>query len=334
MFVALGIALYSRLSSGFPTEQNAPAAATPFILRQTARIKLQEQASCDASSEARAMARMWSELEALGMRPIGTFRAAEDGRMMIAGQHPMNNIVALVTHVPGTAPFVNFLTLSAAGTVRMVSGEPGARALRLASLMVEPKRAPTLRFATAALAASGGRELDAASLVLLLEGIHAARMDEQLARPPTKSDMLAQARARRSSDKPSPKQLELAMEINRNAWIEAMRTALLDNARQQLKLDDEAWGQLERDLIVIHHGMSSDEVIATLSEHELVEALGAQIEKNKVGPAQLFNDINRRLDVAHQRQLVLRLVQPVQARLFARTQTLQDVGVESLLMAA
>jgi hypothetical protein len=110
--------------------------------------------------------------------------------------------------------------------------------------------------------------------------------------------------------------------------------ALLDNAKRKLKLEEDSWERLENELIVIHQGMNADEVIATVSEHEHVERLGEQLKKQHFTPSQIFDEINRRLDVADQRQLVITLGNPIASRIFARAGVLQAAGVEPQVAGA
>lgn len=307
----------------------------PFLITQTARLNLRigklpsrEDVEPDLATHLTAMGRLWSELSAKGFKRLGTLRS-DDGRMFIAGQHPANNLLALVTCLDGMPPFVEFMALSPANTAMVVSGDPAACALQLPSLTVVPMRTPTITPAVRTMGAMlPGRAVDMRMLILLVERLHAARMDSQLTRAPTLDEMNANAALRLVTAPLDKEAQQRALDLNRSAWLDAVRVSLLDNGRRMLKLEEEPWGRLEGELIAIHQGMDGDEVIATLSSHELVEKLGAQLKLQKFGPAQVFDEINRRLGDDH-RRLVVNLGVPVQARLFARAGVLEAAGIES-----
>jgi hypothetical protein len=312
------------------------ARTAPFLIPQTARLTLRTSPlpSRAEVGQVRAaqlsdMGRLWAKMAAKGVKRLGTLKS-KDGRRYIVGQHPGNNLVALVTCMEGMPPFVEFMVLSATNTAMVVSGDPAARALQLASLTVIPMRSPTYTPAVKTMAAMlPGRALDMRMLMLLIERLHATRMDSQLVRAPTLEDMNAHAALRDIAAPLNEDEQQLALGMNRQAWLDALRVALLDNGRRKLQLDEEPWGRLEDDLIVVHEGMNADEVIATLSSHELVESLGEKLKLKNIGPARIFDEINRRLDQDDRRHLVLALASPVQARLFARASELQAAGVEA-----
>ena len=307
----------------------------PFLITQTARLNLRigklpsrEDVEPDMATHLTAMGRLWSELSAKGFKRFGTLRS-DDERMFVVGQHPGNNLLALVICVDGMPPFVEFMALSPANTAMVVSGDPAACALQLPSLTLIPMRTPTITPVVRTMGAMlPARALDMRMVILLVERLHAARMDSQLARPPTLDEMNANAALRLVTAPLDKQEQQRAVEMNRGAWLDAVRVALLDNGRRKLKLDEEPWGRLEDDLIAIHQGMDADEVIAALSSHALVDKLGAQLKLQKFGPAQIFDEINRRLGDEHLR-LVVNLGVPVQARLFARADVLQAAGIES-----
>jgi hypothetical protein len=307
----------------------------PFLVVQTARLNLRirklpsrEDVDQERAAQLTAMGRLWSELSAKGFKRLGTLHA-DDERLLIAGQHPANHLLALVTCLEGMPPFVEFIALSPTNTAMVVSGDPAACALQLPSLTVIPMRTPTITPVVRTMGAMlPGRAVDLRMLILLVERLHAARMDSRLARPPTPAEMSANAALRLVTTALDEADQQRALDMNRSAWLAAVRIALLDNGRRKLKLDEEAWGRLEGEVIAIHQGMDADEVIATLSGHALVDKLGAQLKLQKFGPAQLFDEINRRLGDDH-RRLVANLGIPVQARLFARADALQAAGIES-----
>ena len=314
----------------------------PYLLRQSARIKLRQQPVAEdhfagepeGTLAVAEMHALWEQLAAEGMNLVGTFTSDADQRLLIAGQHPDNNIVGVVTYVPGTAPYVEFMTLSAANTVRMLSGEPGVRALRLESLMIEHKANPTYRYALAAMIASGGRSLSASVLAQLIERVHAARTDCQLARAPGLEEMRSHAAARGVKTDLSDQQQEQALEMNRSAWIREVRVALLDNARRKLKLDEASWALLENDLIVIHKQLQVEDIAASLAEHDLTDTLASLQVQQYTDAARIFDEINQRLDPLDQRELVSLLDSPVEARLFARKGVLTNRDGESRPWAA
>jgi hypothetical protein len=312
----------------------------PFLMLHTARLKLRiEPLPAGDDDDVTAghfaqMGKMWAALAAQGFAQLAQL-ADDDGRRLIVGQHPEHRLVALVVFVPELPPFLEFITLSEANVARVITGEPGAHRLQLASLTVDTEAAPTLEMALAALAAAlPGRGLDARMAILLIERLHVARMDSQLARAPGLADMRAHAAVHGGGAELDAEHEQRALDINRSSWLDAVRIALLDNARRKLKLDEEAWGRLDDNLVVVHQGMDADEVIATLSGYELVERLGEQLKRQNFGPAQIFDEINRRLDSGQQRKLVLSLGIPVQARLFAHANALETAGVEPMMVPA
>ncbi len=312
----------------------------PFLMLQTARLDLRIEAVPvdgdafdDNAVHLAQMRTMWRAMAAHGVKQLAQL-AGEDARRFIAGQHPDTGVIALVACVPGWPPFLEFIALSSANIAHVITGEPGARAVQLASLTVQPQAAPTLEQAVDALAALlPGRQLDSRMVILLLERLHVTRMDLQLARAPDLAEMRAQAAVQGSGDLDAEEEA-YALTINRGHWLAAVRIALLDNARAKLKLDEEAWTRLGNNITVVHDGMNADEVIATLSEYELVEKLGAQLKRQKFAPVQIFDEINRRLDPAQRRHLMLTLGVPVQARLFAPAAALKAAGVEAMAVAA
>lgn len=310
-------------------------ALAPFLIRRTARLKLRieplpvpDDSDQETAAHLAAMQTLWAGLAARGVNKLSTF-ASDDGRLFIAGQHPGDNLIALVQYQCGMPPFLEFITLSGANSAKMLTGEAGARALGLPSLQVDAMADPDLDAALAAFAgAPAGRVLDARMLMLLIERLHATRMDSQLGRAPTEADMMGRAAACGAGTLLTEAQRVRALELNRRAWIEAVHIALLDHARRQLKLDEEAWGRLEQHLIVVHQGMHADEVIGSLSDIALVGQLGEQLKRQHFGPSQIFDEINRRLDDGERRQLVVQLGVPLQARLFALPNALQAAGVD------
>ncbi|MES2017097.1 MAG: hypothetical protein V4484_11430 [Pseudomonadota bacterium] len=313
----------------------------PFLIRHSARLTLRIESlpsrsdvDEDTAAQLTAMGKLWSELSAQGVKRLGTL-ASSDDHMFIVGQHPENKLVALVACLPGAAPYIEFMILSATSAARVLTGEPGARALQLASLTVETTTVPTFAMALKAMTAHlPARALDLRMLILLMERVHATRMDSQLAHAPTLADMRAQAAQRGVTEALDLDGEQRALDINRDAWLEALRISLLDNGRRKLKLEEEPWGRLADELIVVHQAMNADEVIATLSGHDLVGQLGEQLKKQKFGPAQIFDEINRRLGDDDQRHLVLQLGIPVTARLFARASVLQAAGVPAQAVPA
>lgn len=313
----------------------------PFLIAQTARLNLRisklpsrVDVDKDVAAQLTAMGRLWSELSAKGMKRLGILKS-DDGRMYIVGHHPGNNLLALVTCLEKMPPFVEFMVLSPTNSAMVVSGAPGALALQLPSLNVVPMRSPTVTAAVKTMAAMlPGRAVDLRMVILLVERLHAARMDSQLMRAPTLNEMEAKAALLGVSAQLTHDEQQRALEMNRSAWLDAVRIALLDNGRRKLKLEEEPWGRLEDELIVVHQAMTEDETIATLGGHDLVEKLGEQLKLQKFGPSQIFDEINRRLGEDDQRCLVATLGVPVQAKLYARAGVLQAAGIETQGIAA
>lgn len=307
----------------------------PFLIAQTARLnlrisKLPSRVDVDpeVAAQLTSMGRLWSELSAKGMKRLGILKS-DDSRMYIVGQHPGNNMLALVTCLEGMPPFVEFMVLSPSNSAMVVSGAPGALALQLSSLTVVPMRTPTYTPAVKTMSAMlPGRAVDMRMVILLVERLHAARMDSQLVRPPTLSEMEANAALIGVNTQLTHEELQRALEMNRSAWLDAVRVSLLDNGRRKLSLAEEPWGRLEDELIAVHQAMNEDEVIATLAGHDLVEKLGEQLKLQKFGPLQIFDEINRRLG-DDQRRLVVNLGVLIQARLFARASVLEAAGIET-----
>lgn len=313
-------------------------AMTPYLIAPAARIKLRASAfplpddGCDeetrhALTHTRSL---WSQLEAAGYIKLGEFEAEEDGRVLFAGQHPQSHIIAAAIYRAGMAPYFESLSLGEGNKVHVVSGEPGGRELTLPSLTV--KIDAHLK-AGATQAAGSGRAVDVPTMLMLIERVHAARMDSLLGSAPTLGEMQAQAALHHAAPL-SAEQQERALAMNRDSWNDAVRIALLDNGRRKLKMSEDAWARLEQDLVVIHEGMNADEVIATLDEHELVAKLGEQLKRQSFTAPQIFDEINRRLDEADRRQLAVNVRFPVRARLFAPAAALRAAGISAIEVAA
>ncbi|MDQ1832000.1 hypothetical protein [Massilia scottii] len=325
---------FSRLAGDFKLY-------APYLVEQTARVRLRVQPlgreyigeeDADAYAE---MKKLWSGMTNHRMKLLGTFASDEDQRVYIIGQHPDNKIVGLVGLQRGMRPFVEFLKLSSSGTVGVLSGAPGARALRLPTLTVEPNNKASWRSAVAAFAATPeGRALDVNNLIVLFERVHAARMDHQLAAAPTLPQIKSHAAAQGAADTLHGQQLEHALEMNHVAWTEAVQVALLDNTKRKLKLTVETWARLEPQLIVIHAGMNVDDVLAKLAEYPAVDALGIQLKAQELGPLEIFDQMNERLATADRRRLVLILNSPVAAAIYARAGAMQSAGVSPQALAA
>ncbi len=316
---------------------------TPFLIAQRARIKLKVQSLPDERDhgeneggvDVAAINKLWAGLAVQGMEQVATLATDDGDTVYVAAQHPDNKIVALVVASQGRAPFLEFIALAANNSVNVISGNPEARAVRLPSMSFEPHTRPSFDRACLSFAATPAHlALDTRMLILLIERIHAARMDSQLGRAPTLDDIRLLAAARGVELNLDPEQQERVLEMNRNDWTHELQVALRDNAKRKMKLDEDAWSRLADELIVIHQGMNEDEVIATLSEHDLVDRLGQQLKRQNFGPGQIFDEINRRLDPDDQRQQVVRMTNPVPARVFARTGALQAAGVELQGLAA
>jgi hypothetical protein len=305
----------------------------PFLITQTARLSLRSSAlpsradvGQGKAAQLSDMGSMWANLAAKGVKRLGTLKS-KDGRRYIVGQHPVNNMIALVVCQDGIPPFLEFIVLSPTNNAMIVTGDPAARALQLATLNVVPMRSPTYTPAVKTMAAMlPGRPVDMRILILLVERLHAARMDSQLAKAPSLQDMNAHAAVRHVTFTLTDDEQQHALELNRKAWLDAVRLSLLDHGRRKLQLDEESWDRLESDLIVVHEGMSADDVMALLPAQEVAGKLGDGFAPHKFGPVQLFEQINRRLDADDQRRPVLSLGSPVQGRLFARTSELQACG--------
>ncbi|HEX8611357.1 MAG TPA: hypothetical protein VF800_08740 [Telluria sp.] len=313
----------------------------PYLVEQTARVRLRVQPlgreyigeeDADAYAE---MKKMWSGMTNHRMKLIGTFASDENNRVYIIGQHPDSKIVGLVGLQRGMRPFAEFMKLSGSGTVGVLSGAPGARPMRLATLTVEPKHKPSWRSAVEAFASTPeGRTLDVNNLIVLFERVHSARMDHQLAAAPTLPEIKSHAAAQGAADTLHGQQLEHALEMNQMAWREAVHVALLDNARRKLKLTADTWSRLEAQLIVIHAGMDVDDVIAKLAEYPKVDALGVQLKAQELGPLEMFSRINEHLAPAERRRLVVELGSPVAAAIYARAGAMQSAGVPAQALAA
>lgn len=210
--------------------------------------------------------------------------------------------------------------------MRVISGDLDARPLQMPSLTVEASPGLTPADALEILSPTPGRTLDLQTYVMLVERVHAARMDSMLVKAPTSADMQAHAESR-GGDALNPQQHQRALEMNRESWADAVRIALLDNGRRKLKLEAASWERLEPDLVVVHEAMTADEVIATLSGHNLVPELGEQLKRQNFTPAQIFDEINQRLDAPDQRHLAATVRFPVRARLFAHSPALSMAGL-------
>ena len=313
----------------------------PYLVEQTARVRLRVQPlgreyigeeDADAYAE---MKKLWSGMTNHRMKLIGTFASDENDRVYIIGQHPDNKIVGLVGLQRGMRPYVEFMKLSGGGVVGVLSGAPGARAMRVATLTVDPKQKPSWRSAVEAFAATPeGRTLDVNNLIVLFERVHSARMDYQLKAAPTLAEIKSHAAAQGTTDTLHGQQLDHALEMNLVAWRDAVHVALLDNTRRKLKLTADVWSRLEPQLIVIHAGMDEDDVIAKLAEYPNVDALGVQLKAQERGPLEIFSQINDQLAPADRRRLVVELSSPVTAAIYARAGAMQSAGVPAQALAA
>lgn len=236
-------------------------------------------------------------------------------------------LLALVICLEGMPPFVEFMALSGDNTAMVVTGDPAASALQLPSLTVIPMRTPTVTPVVRTMdAALPGRALDKRLLIQLVERLHAARMDSQLACAPTLADMNANAALRHVTEPLGEHEQQRALDMNRSAWLNAVRIALLDNGQRKLKLAHAPWGRLEGELIVIHQGMHADDVLAALSAHDLAAKPGVQLKLQTIAPAKLFDEISALLGDGPLR-LVAHLGVPLQARLFAPGAALRKAGI-------
>jgi hypothetical protein len=334
--VGLVVVLIYWVRSKFSKVVGDYTALAPFIMHQNARIKLRTQSLRDAQDDdiegaanIAAIKRLWAELAAQGFIQLGVFASEGDDYLFVVGQHPETKIVGLVASRLATPPFVEFIVASPTNAVKVISGNPEEQPLQLGPISIEPRIKPTYKFAVERFASpTPWRVFDVRMSILLIERLHAIRMDNLLARAPSLEDIKAHAAKQGASGPLTEQQQERVLEMNRGAWMEGVRVALLDNTRRKLKLQEDSWERLENELIVIHQGMNADEVIATVSEHEYVERLGEQLKQQRFNPSEIFDEINRRLDVADQRQLVITLGSPVASRIFARAGMLQAAGVE------
>ena len=313
----------------------------PYLIAPSARIKLRaEPLSFDPdggdADHVRAMHQlraMVKALDAQGFSPLGSFTADEDGRVMHAAQHGDSGVLAQAIYIAGAPPYLECLTLSPSGQVRILSGETDAQALQMPSMTVEVRAALTAADALAALSAAPGRAIDTPTMVMLAERIHAARMDSRLVAQPDMADMMVHGK-RRGGEALNEAQLTRALDMNRESWADAVRVALLDNGRRKLKLSQASWERLVDELIVVHEAMTADEVIATLSGIELVDKLGAQLKRQDFTPVQIFDEINQRLDAGERRYLVGTVRFPLRSRLFARAGAMRAAGLQTEEQAA
>ncbi len=341
--VGLVVILFYWLRNKFRKAMGDYVALAPFIMPQSARIKLRIQPLPDAQDEEdieraaniSAIKRLWAQLSTQGFIQLGAFASEGDEHLFVVGQHPDTKIIGLVASHPAAPPFLEFIVASPANAIRVLSGNPEERPLQLGAISIEPKVKPTYKLAVESFASpTAWRVFDVRMSILLIERLHAIRMDNLLGRAPSLEAIKAHA-AKQGADAPlTDQQQERVLEMNHSAWIENVRVALLDNARRKLKLEEDSWERLENELIVIHQGMNADEVIATVSEHEHVDRLGEQLKRQNFNASQIFDEINRRLDIADQRQLVITLGSPVASRLFARAEVLQAAGVEPQVAGA
>ena len=313
----------------------------PYLIAPAARISLRTEAVAtepDGGDDAHARAMhelraMVLRMEAQGFVHLGAFAADEDGRVLIAAQHRESGVVGQAIYLAGSAPYLECMTLTPSGQVRVISGELDARPLQLPSLVVQTNPGLSPSEALKALAATPGRALDLPTFVMLVERVHAARMDSALVKAPTAADMQAHADSHGGAALTAVQHAR-ALDMNRESWADAVRVALLDNGRRKLKLDSAAWGRLEREIVVVHEAMTEDEAIATLAEHNLVDTLGEQLKRQNFTPVQIFDEINQRLGPDDQRALAVKVRFPVRARLFARPAALRAAGLTALEEAA
>lgn len=334
--VGLILVLFFWLRGKFRKAMGNYVALAPFIMPQNARIKLVIQPLPDAQDEdieqaanISAIKKLWAGLAAQGFVQLGVFASDSEEDRFVVGQHPETRIVGVVTSRLAAPPFLEFIVASATNAVNVLSGDPEEQPLQLGAISIEPMAKPTYQLAVERFGSpTAWRVFDIRMAILLIERLHAIRMDNLLTRPPRLESIKARAAKRGVDATLTEEQQERVMEINRRVWIEAVRVATLDNAKRKLKLEEDSWERLEDELIVIHQGMDADEVIETVSEHEHVERLGEQLKRQHFNPSQIFDEINRRLDAADQRQLVITLGRPIASRIFARESVLQAAGVE------
>ena len=319
LIAAVGVGLVIGLRAKIQQSSTDFRKIAPLLMEPYARLHLR---ACAANEQqgTPAIEALWSQLESQGFERRASFSDDGGARFYIAGQLPSREIAAVAVEVAGRAPYLEFMTVAASNSVRVLTGEPGARPVRVPALKVAPHPNPTLDTAIAAFAsASAGCALDKNMLMLLIERVHAARMDIKLERAPTREDMLRHARYQGYVPNLSEEQLERALSLNHTAWQEAARVAMIDNARRKLPLGDADWARMQHELIVVHPQMGADEVIATLSQNDLVARLGEQLKRQDYAPLQIFDEINRRLDTRDQRQLLAEVNFPIRGRVYARS---------------
>ena len=329
------LSLYFWIRSKLKKVMGDYAVIAPFIMPQNPRIKLRIQTLSDDQDEdieraasVTALKKLWAGLAAQGFVQLGEFASEGEEYQFIVGQHPETRIIGVAASHPPQPPYLEFMVASVTNAVSVLSGNPEAQPLQLGPISIKPVVKPGYKLAAETFASpTAWRAFDVRMAILLIERLHAIRMDNVLARAPTLEAIMAQAAKQGTPPTLTEQQQERVLEMNRSAWMDGVRIALLDNAKRKLKLEEDSWERLEDELIAVHQGMTADDVIATLLDHEHVERLGEQLKRQNFNPAQIFDEINRRLDAADQRKLLITLGSPLAGRVFTRAGALQAAGV-------
>lgn len=305
----------------------AAACLDPRLMRP-ARIQL-APAAADSWPGA-VLAPAWEEWRKLGLQALGDFEARplDHPWLRAAAQTEPPLALALWTGDPeqadgpadaAAAPgrFVLFALLEG-NRLLALTNDPEDTPLNTAGIrwIVEPGIRPpdALRRLARELQGQAPRAMDATLWRTVFERAWAARLDADIAQPPSRSAFDARLAGRPQPVPPAT--ADRAFELTLSHWRDQVCEAALDQFRRASRIDAVRWETLRDDVHVVHEHLDDDTVIGWLADSEPERQLAGQLVMQGLhGPA-LYEGLDSRRPAALRRQKIGTVSRPLPATLY------------------
>lgn len=297
---------------------------------QTRPARIQLMPAAADSWPGAALAPAWDTWRQLGLQALGDFearpldfpwvRAAAQAQPPLAlalwaGDPEAADDPAAAAAAPSR--FVLFALLER-NRLLALSNEPGDTPLDTAGVrwIVEPDIQPVdaLRRLARELQGQAAQAIDATLWRTVFERAWAARVDADIAQPPSRSAFDARLAAR--PEPVPPATADQAFELTLSHWRDQVREAALDQFRRASRIDAVRWETLRDDVHVVHEHLDDDTVIDWLADGEPERQLGAQLVQQGLHGTALYEGLDSRRPAAQRREKLGRVSRPLPATIY------------------
>lgn len=279
-----------------------------------------------------ALAAAWDAWHRLGLQPLGDFearpldfpgvRAAAQAEPPLAlalwaGDPEAAGDAGDATAAPGRSGFVLFALLER-NRLLALTNDPDDTPLDTAGVrwIVEPGMHPAAALQRMARELHGqvSRPIDATLWRTVFERAWAARMDADIAQPPSRSAFDARLAAR--PEPVPPATADQAFELTLSHWRDQVSEAALDQFRRASRIDAVRWETLREDVHVVHEHLDDDTVIGWLADGEPERQLGAQLVQQGLHGTALYEGLDSRRPAALRREKLGSVSRPLPATIY------------------